>query len=147
MRKIVLYIATSLNGKIARKDGSVDWLESLPNPDKTDHGYNEFLQSIDTTIMGNNTYNQIMSWGIGFPYPRQRNFVFTGDKNLANNEHVEFVAENHIEFVRELKKQNGKDIWLLGGGQLNTLFFNEDLIDEFRIFIMPVVIPDGIGLF
>ena len=55
MRKIRLYIATSLNGKIARSDGSVDWLDAVPNPDKTDYGYTDFLESVDTTIMGNRT--------------------------------------------------------------------------------------------
>ena len=66
LRKIKLYIAISLNGKIADADGNVHWLESIPNPDKSDHGYADFYNSIDTTIQGNNTYNQIINWGIEF---------------------------------------------------------------------------------
>lgn len=147
MRKIILYIAMSLNGKIARKNGNVDWLESLPNPENTDHGYNEFLQSADTTIMGNATYRQLLSWGIDFPYRNKQNYVFTRNANLTKDENVEYIGKNHVEFARELKMQPGKAIWLIGGGQLNTLFFNHNLIDEIRVFVMPIVISDGIELF
>ena len=147
MRKIILYIAISLNGKIARKNGSVDWLESLPNPEKTDHGYKELLESVDTTIMGNSTYRQLLSWGINFPYSDKKNYVFTRNAHLTMDENVEYVGKNHVEFVKELKKISGKDIWLIGGGQLNTFFLNNHLIDEIRVFVMPVVIPDGIELF
>lgn len=147
MRKIVLYIATSLNGKIARKDGSVDWLESLPNPEKTDHGYLEFLESVDTTIMGNSTYQQLLSWGIDFPYRGKTNYVFTNDVHLVKDENVEYVSMDQEQFVKEIIDKPGKDIWLIGGGQLNTFFFNHNLINEIRLFLMPIVIPDGIELF
>lgn len=147
MRKIKLYIATSLNGKIARLDGSVDWLESIPNPDKTDYGYAEFYDSVDTTIQGNNTYKQIISWGIDFPYTGKKNYVFTKNQVLKNDENVEFISTNHIEFIKELKKQKGKDIWLIGGGKINTLFLNEGLIDEIYIFIMPIILSDGVEVF
>jgi dihydrofolate reductase len=147
MRKIKLYIAASLNGKIARTDGSVDWLESIPNPDKIDYGYAEFLSSVDTTIQGYKTYAQLMSWGIEFPYPDKKNYVITRKKNLVNTKDVEFVSQDHVEFFRKLKIQDGKDIWLIGGGRINTMFLNENLMDEIRIFIMPIIIPDGIGIF
>ena len=147
MRRIKLYIASSLNGKIARPNGSVEWLEKLPNPDKTDHGYAEFSDSIDTTIQGGKTYRQIISWDIEFPYIGKTNYVLTRNQNMENNGHVEIITENPIEFFQDLKKQDGKDIWLIGGGQLNTLFLNSGLIDEIRIFIMPIILPNGIELF
>ena len=62
MRKIKLYIAISMNGKIARSDGSVDWLEAIPKPDDSDYGYNEFYDSVGATIQGNNTYKKVLSW-------------------------------------------------------------------------------------
>jgi len=80
VRKIKLYIATSLNGKIASSDGNVDWLESIPNPEKTDYGYKAFYDSIDTTIQGYNTYNQILNWDIDFPYKGKKNYVLTKKK-------------------------------------------------------------------
>ncbi len=147
MRKIKLYIAISLNGKIAKADGSVDWLESIPNPEKFDYGYTELNQSIDTTIQGYNTYKQVIDWGIAFPYADKKNYVLTRRKGLANTNHVEFISENHIDFIKRLKKEKGKDIWLIGGGQINTMLFNEKLIDELQIFIMPIVISGGIELF
>jgi len=147
LRKIKLYIAISLNGKIAKLDGSVDWLESIPNPEKIDHGYSDFYKSIDTTIQGNKTYKQILSWGIDFPYADEKNYVFTRNNELENTEYVEFISENHIDFMKQLKKEKGKDIWIVGGGQLNTIFLNENLIDEIQVFVMPIILSDGIELF
>ena len=147
MRKIILYTACSLNGKIARPNGDVDWLEAIPNPDKTDHGYSDFYNSIDTTIQGYNTYNQIIAWGIDFPYADKINYVLTRKHGLEKTDYVEFISEDHIDFIKKLKRQKGGDIWLIGGGQVNTLLFNEGLIDDIQVFFMPLLIPEGIDLF
>jgi dihydrofolate reductase len=147
MRKLKLYIACSLNGKIAAKNGSVDWLETIPNPEKSDYGYPDFQQTIDTTIQGYRTYKQIIDWGIDFPYMDSKNYVFTNNKTHQNTEYVEFVSTNHIEFVKKLKQQTGKDIWLIGGGQINTILLNSGLIDEIQVFMMPIILSEGIELF
>ena len=147
MRKIISYIAVSLNGKIAQKDGSVDWLESIPNPDKSDYGYGDFYASIDTTIQGYSTYNEVMGWGIDFPYADKKNYVFTRKKNLSNTQDVDFISDDHIGFIKQLKSQPGSGIWLVGGGQLNTLFLNNKMLDEIILFVMPIVLSDGIDLF
>ncbi|WP_271769794.1 dihydrofolate reductase family protein [Aquimarina algiphila] len=147
MRKIKLYIAMSINGKIAKADGNVDWLDSIPNPDQLDYGYYDFYETIDTTIQGNKTYEQIIDWGIDFPYSEKKNYVLTRKKGAESTKDVEFISENHIEYIKELKKQKGKDIWLVGGGQINTMLLNEKLIDEILVFIMPIVLSDGIELF
>jgi dihydrofolate reductase len=147
MRKIKSYIAVSLNGKIAKPDGSVDWLESIPNPDKTDHGYVDFYKSIDTTLQGYTTYNQVMSWGIDFPYAGKKNYVITRKKEMTNTEDVEFITKNHLEFIRQLKKEQGKDIWVIGGGQLNKMLLDANLLDEIQVFVMPIILSEGIDLF
>ena len=147
MRKLKSYMAISLNGKIAAKDGSVDWLEAIPNPDKLDYGYADFYNSIDTTIQGYSTYKQIMDWGIEFPYVSKTNYVLTRKQNLKNTEHVTFLNENPFQFIEGLKKKEGKDIWVIGGGQINTMLLNEKLIDEIQVFVMPIIISDGIDLF
>lgn len=147
MRKIKLFIAISLNGKIANSDGSVDWLENIPNPEKTDYGYLEFLNSVDTTIQGYNTYNQVMGWGIDFPYKGKKNYVFTRKQNVVNTEFVEFISENHADYIKKIKEENGGDIWLIGGSQINTLVLNASLLDEIIIFVMPIIISGGIELF
>ena len=108
MRNVKLYIAVSLNGKIAKLDGSVDWLEAIPNPEKIDHGYADFYKSIDTTIQGYNTYNQIIGWGIDFPYADKKNYVITRKQGIENTEYVEFITGNHIDFIRQLKKKSGE---------------------------------------
>ena len=108
MRKIKLYIASSLNGKIARANGDVEWLNSIPNADKNDFGYSEFYQSIDATIQGYTTYKQILSMGIDFPYADKKNYVLTSRQTLDNTKYVEFVKTNQLEFIETLKKKMAK---------------------------------------
>jgi dihydrofolate reductase len=147
MRRLILHIAISLDGKIARTNGDVDWLDAIPHEEGADYGFYEMYNNIDTTIQGNKTYQKVLSWDVPFPYKDKKNYVFTTDSKLQDNEDVQFVSENHIEFVKELKQQEGKDIWLIGGGQVNAMLLNEKLVDELQIFIMPITIPDGIPLF
>ena len=137
----------SLNGKIASKDGSVDWLGAIPNPDQLDYGYTEFYDTIDTTIQGYSTYKQIMDWEIEFPYAGKKNYVLTRDRDRKNTERVTFISKDHIDFIRRLKEQDGKDIWLIGGGQVNTMLLNAGLIDELHIYLMPIILSEGIRLF
>jgi len=147
MRKIILYIATSLNGKIADANGSVAWLEKIPTPDDCDYGFAEFFKSIDTTIQGNRTYEQVLGWGIDFPYKGKKNYVLTNDPVAKEQEDVEFIPEKHFETITSIKKSEGKDIWLIGGGQANTFLLSNGLIDEIHQFIMPIILPSGIDLF
>ena len=146
-RKVKLYIAISLDGKIAKADGSVGWLEDLPNPDRIDYGYTDFTATIDTTLMGNSTYQMILSFGIDFPYADKTNYVFTRDASLQKDDNVTFISQDIGPFVRELKAKPGKDIWLIGGAQINTLLLNLGLVDELMIFVMPIVLGAGIDLF
>jgi dihydrofolate reductase len=141
MRKIILYIATSLDNYIARKNGSVDWLFH-----DQDYGYKEFYNSIDTIIMGNNIYTQILEFG-DFPYKEKTNFVFTRNKTLLKTKDVRFISQNIKSFLIKLKEIKGKNIWLVGGSQINTLLLNNSLIDEMIIFIHPIVLGEGIPLF
>ncbi len=123
------------------KNGEIDWLFT-----DNDYGYNDFYNSIDTTLIGNNTYKQIFTFG-EFPYPNKTNFVFTRDDSNQDTKAVKFITDDLIEFVKSLKKQNGKDIWLVGGGQINTIMLNADLIDEMILSIHPIILAQGIPLF
>ena len=147
MKKIISYSAISLNGKIARTDGSVDWLEAIPNPDGLDYGYYDFYSSVDTTIMGRKTFQQLIDWGVDFPYTSTRNYVFTTQKYIEVHPDVQFVSENHIEFLKNFKNTKGKNIWLIGGASINTILLRAHLIDEIHVHIMPIIIPHGIELF
>jgi dihydrofolate reductase len=141
MRKVVLFIATSLDGFIAGKDGNIDWLYT-----DGDFGYTEFLKSIDTTLMGHNTYKDILQFGT-FPYPDKKNYVFTRQKREADSNPVTFITGGVANFVSCLKSEKGKNIWLIGGGQINSILLNNNLIDQMIISIHPKVLGEGIPLF
>jgi dihydrofolate reductase len=148
MRKIIVYIASSIDGYIARSDGSVGWLESehfeLPGED---FGYQEFFRSVDTTLMGNTTYRQIMSFPGAFPYKGKINVVFTRNKHQKDTHDITFIHRNVIEFTRGLKNKPGKNIWLVGGSQINALLLQSGLLDQIILTIVPVVLGQGVPLF
>ncbi len=137
----------SLNGKIARENGGVDWLDVIPNPENSDYGYYDFYNSVKFTIQGYSTYALVESWNVPFPYTATTNYVLTSKSNLTDNEKVKFISSNHLEFVKNLKENEEADIWLIGGGKTNTFLLNNGLIDEIRIFMMPYILPSGIDLF
>ena len=141
MRKIVLFVATSIDGFIAGKDGNTDWLYT-----DGDFGYQAFYDSIDTTIMGYNTYYYIRHFA-EFPYPDKKNYVFSRKQRMADENPVEFVFGDVVEFARSLRESEGKNIWLVGGGQINSLLLNANLIDQMIISIHPTALGDGIKLF
>lgn len=147
MRKLIGYIATSANGFIADENGSVEWLENLPVEEGDDYGYAEFLETVDTTIQGYSTYEQLIGWDIEFPYKEKVNYVVTRKSNPTDNGFVTFLGEDFLKKIEELKKEDGNAIWLVGGGKLNASCMNAGLIDELIVFHMPIFLPAGIPLF
>jgi dihydrofolate reductase len=144
-RKIILYIAASLDGYIATEDDSLEWL--LKTEGEGDNGYGEFYETIDTILIGRRTYDWVIDYEKGnFPYKDKKCYVFS--KSLkGKNEFVEFVDENILSFTEKLKAEKGKDIWIVGGGELLYYFVKERLIDRFIITIAPALIGKGIPLF
>lgn len=132
---------------VAKEDGDVQWLDEIPNPDQLDYGYYTFYDSIDTTIMGNTTYQQVLGFDVPFPYKGKTNYVLTRNAALEDDENVQFISKNVIERIREMKQGEGKDIWLVGGGGVNTLLRNNGLVDELILFVMPIILGAGIPLF
>ncbi|MBI9053708.1 MAG: dihydrofolate reductase [Bacteroidales bacterium] len=149
MRKLKLYIAQSIDGFIATEKGSVEWLNDNENEeiDENAYGYLDFYSSIDTTLMGYNTYKEIVNFGIPFPYPDKKNYVFSKNHEKKEDNPVEFIKSNIVEFVSNLKQLDEKDIWLIGGGEINKILLNKNLIDEIIITIKSVVLGKGIPLF
>ena len=148
MSKTILYIATTLDGKIARKDGSLDWLIDMPNPNQIDHGYKQFLSNIGTTIMGKNTYKEIIGFGVDWPYIGMNSYVVTTDKDFKSTTAETFIVSTNLtDFVNDLKKKNEKDIWLIGGGQLIASFLENELLDRMILTLIPTTIGEGIPLF
>ena len=138
MRKIKLFIACSLDGFIAREDGGIDWLFT------GDYGYKEFYSSIDTVLMGRKTYE--LSLKLGETYKDKKAVVFSTKKNLKKSSKIEFVSDA-VKFTKKLKKLKGKDIWLVGGGEIVSVLLNNYLIDEMQIFVHPIILGKGVPLF
>ena len=140
MRKLMLFIATSLDGYIARPSGSIDWMFT-----DHDYGYPEFFAGIDTVVMGRKTYELALSFG-AYPYEGTEGFVFSRGARPADG-NVAFVAHDPAAFVDGLKHRDGKDIWLVGGSDLIAQCLAHDLVDELIISVHPLLLGQGIPLF
>ena len=144
-RKIIVHIATSADGYIARPDGDIEWLTSRPAP-KGFYGMNAFMRTIDTEVLGRKTYDAALALGGKFD-TKSRHIVFCRQPPPADAPPgVEFVSGPIEPFVSELREHPGKDIWLMGGGELVASFLDAQAIDEFVISVVPVFIGDGIPL-
>ena len=144
-RKVIVHIGTSADGYIARPDGDLEWLTSRPAP-KGFYGMDAFMRSIDTKLLGRKTYEESLRMGAKFD-SKSRYIVFSRHAPPADApSRVEFVSGAIGPFVSRLREQPGKDIWLMGGGELIASFLDERAIDECVISVAPVFIGDGIPL-
>jgi dihydrofolate reductase len=144
-RKVIVHIAASADGYIARPDGDLEWLTSRPAPEGF-YGMNAFMKSIDTLLLGRKTYEVSLSIGGKFD-SKTRTIVFSHHPAPPDAPSgVEFVNGAIGPIVSGLREQPGKDIWLMGGGELIASFLDEKAIDEFVISVIPVFIGDGIPL-
>lgn len=143
-RKAAMFIASSLDGYIATKDESLDWLYSVEG--KGDNGYSKFYEDVDTVIMGKKTYDWLMNQDLStFPYEGKERYVFTHssleDKNVISTD------EAPAKFIERMKRNKGGKMWVVGGGELIHSFLKEKLVDEIIITIAPSIIGRGIPLF
>ncbi len=148
MIKIQLYIATTIDGFIARENGELDWLNNFSNPNSIDYGYGEFIEKIDTIVMGRKTYEEILSFGIDWPYNNQKTYIITSNqkyKTTTNKTHI--INELNNKVIETLKGKSNSKIWIVGGGVLISSFIKLKAIDEMIITIIPVIIGKGIRLF
>ena len=142
MRKVVLYIATSLDGYIASPDGLVEWLPTAGH----DYGYTEFLASADSTLLGRATYEQVLDSG-PWPYASLTNYVFSRrPPAVTPHASVQFISDEPVEFVRALRQQPGRTIWLIGGSTLASPLLTAGLVDELLLLVLPRVLGSGIPL-
>jgi len=147
-RELVLYIAMSLDGYIAKKDGGVDWLKGLEETSDGDPNFSTFYDSIDTVLMGRKTYEQIVhdlspdKWVY-----KGKDALVVSRGDHEDDEDVRFVGEDYPKMIRALKEQEGKDVWLIGGSELILSAQKEHLIDRFIVTIIPSLLGQGIPLF
>ncbi|MGB7439717.1 MAG: dihydrofolate reductase family protein [Coleofasciculaceae cyanobacterium] len=141
MRKIILFIACSLDGYIASTTGEVDWLFT-----DQDYGYSDFFATIDTVLIGRKTYEQVLSFG-EYPYQGVKSYLFTRNSLFQTDKNVELARGDTKKFVDELRQLQGKNIWLVGGSQLIDDLMSKNLVDELILSIHPIFLGEGIPLF
>lgn len=147
-RKIVAYLAVSADGFIARPDGDVEWLNRRPNT--VDYGYAKFQASIDTIVLGRGTYD----WAAAYQKKhggrvfdtRTAHYCFTHRPPRKPLEGVRFTSEPVKKFAQRLRAERGKNIWMMGGGELIASFLDAGEIDEFQLHLIPTLIGKGIPL-
>ncbi|HTS60344.1 MAG TPA: dihydrofolate reductase family protein [Bryobacteraceae bacterium] len=142
MRKVTYGGASSLDNYLARKDDAVDWLlwsKELASV------MSDYWKTIDTILMGRRTYEVSLRHGGGAaPDPHITTYVFSRTLRTLSDSNVNLVSSDAAEFVRRLKQPQGKDICLMGGGELAKSMFEADLIDEVGFNIHPVLLGSGI---
>ena len=144
-RKIIVHIATSAAGYIARRDGDIEWLTSRPAP-KGFYGLPKFMRSVDASILGRKTFDVSIKLGATFT-DKDAYYVFSRHPAPSSvPAAVEFVTEPIGAFVRRLRKKPGRNIWMMGGGEIIASFLDEGAIDEFFISVIPTFIGNGIPL-
>lgn len=148
MRKVILFIAMSLDGYIADRSGSVNWLTGHGNAGENIDTYSIFIKDVDTVIMGWNTYHQITtelspdSW----VYDGLHTYVIT-HRDCPSTDGIQFTGEPPAKLVQKLKETGGKSIWICGGASIVRQLLQNDLIDTYYISVIPTLLGGGIRLF
>ena len=159
MPQIILYIAASVDGYIADSGGGVGWLPSGDGGSGgDDYGYAAFYAGVDAVAMGRRTYEQVRGFGVPWPYPGKPVYVFT-NRTADDNDggvygdgggrppEVEFIRSDAGAFVRDIAGRYAGIVWLVGGADLAEQFRAAGLIDEYRVFVIPVILGRGVPLF
>ena len=146
--EVILYIAMSLDGYIARENGDIAWLHEVDNPEGSDFGYSEFIKRIDTLLMGRKTYDIVTGFDLPWPYDDKKCYVVSRTPDLEiNTPDTQVISGLDQKAVSRLKQDSRKNIWLMGGGDLVTHCLTRGLIDECIICIIPRILGKGIPLF
>ncbi|MBL8228859.1 MAG: dihydrofolate reductase [Bryobacterales bacterium] len=152
--RVTIHMVASLDGFIARKDGSVDWLETadeFAGGETLDPEYIEaFLKTIDCYVMGSRTYETAIGFeakGLGWAYGDKPVFVMTSRELPRTRDAVEFVSGHLAQFVNERLRPKFRSIWFVGGGALSSDCLRLGLADEVRYSVVPVLIGEGIRFF
>lgn len=146
MRKVIVYIASSLDGFIARKNHDISWLEAYNSPDE-DHGYTEFIKNVGTAIMGARSYEQSLI------HPERvlagiKNYILSSKQTvMSSGIETEFYNGDLGDLVQKIKQESDKDIFVVGGGKVVSEFLNAGLVDDLFHFIVPILLTDGIPLY
>jgi len=145
MSNVILYIAISLDGFISTPDGGVAWLDNFNTPDE-DYGYNAMYARLGAVVMGGITYRQVL--GFGHWYEGVKSYIVThGQLQNPPKGDVATFSGDMRDLVTKIRAETDKDIWLVGGADVVSQFMAHNLIDEYHISLMPIVLGRGIPLF
>lgn len=144
-RKVILYIAMSVDGYIAKLDDDLAFL-SIVEQEGQDYGYFDFLETVDTVIMGRKTYSKVLAMGYEAPHNDKDTYIITRtpQPNIGN---IKFYTNGLKELITSLKQAQGANIFIDGGAEIVHELLKDNLIDEFYISIIPILLGEGIALF
>lgn len=149
-RKVILFIAQTLDGYIAKPDGKIDFLldERFTSGETADREYQKLTKHVDTVVMGRKTYDQVVNELApnDYPYADFDNYIMTTHPTTSAD-NIHFVDGDVVQLIRDLRNQSGKDIWIIGGSSVIAPLVNSDLIDTYEIGVIPIVLGKGIPLF
>lgn len=147
MRKLKVFIAMSLDGYLAAPGDDLSFLDQLPQTGE-DHGYQAFIQDIDTVVMGRKTYSKLLNMEVAVPHEGCKHYVFTRNSNLKSGiMEVEYITSDPVSWMIKEKEGTGKSIYCDGGASLLRSFWEADLVDEWIVSVIPVILGKGIRLF
>lgn len=143
-----VYIATSIDGYIADKEGKIDWLHSVPNPENSDMGFGAFTATIDALVMGRNTFETVCGFDIPWPYEKPVFVLSNRLKTIPDDlkEKVFLVNGTLTEVLSKIHALGYKRLYIDGGTTIQS-FLREDLVDELILSTIPVVLGGGVPLF
>ncbi|WP_210463075.1 dihydrofolate reductase family protein [Rufibacter roseolus] len=146
MRQVVLFIAMSLDGYIAKEDDNIDFLNQVERPGE-DYGYAAFQTTVDTLIWGRRTYDKVLAMGMPeFPHKDKKCYVLSRSRT-GQDKNVEFYGGDLKDLITSLQQQPGKNIYCDGGGQVVAALLKENLIDKLIVSVIPHLLGSGIRLF
>jgi dihydrofolate reductase len=144
-RKLILYIAMSLDGYIAKPNDNLDFL-SIVEKEGEDYGYAEFIATVDAVIVGRKTYDKVISMGYDFPHTDKDAYILTRTPRPPVG-NVKFYTDDLTVLVNKLKSGKGKNIFCDGGAEIVNELLKSDLIDECIISVIPILVGNGTRLF
>lgn len=144
-RKIIVFIAASLDGFIAGPDDNLSFLD-LVAKEGEDYGYAAFMSGVDTVILGRKTYDWVMKQVPVFPHAEMESYVITRTAKPMLGKTV-FYTGNPVTLVKELVQKEGKNIFIDGGAELVNTLLKAQQVDEIYLSVIPVILGDGVRLF
>jgi dihydrofolate reductase len=146
--KNIVFIAKSLDGYIADKNGEIDWLHSVPNPNHIDMGFHSLMDEVDAIVMGRTTYEIVCGFGGEWPYAKHVFVLSTQLKDIPEKliDKVSILRGTPKEVLQSINSK-GYHVLYIDGGRTIQAFLKEDLIDELRITTIPILLGGGFSLF